>query len=148
MLDTILQILFPLSVMLYWIAEGCTEGYTWANGERRNNNKLISGSSNSVALMDYHAWRIFENVGIWGAVVLAFFLETSFMKMFLLGTGGWFMGTCLYEMALNYVASGSIYKKSSFKWHILGYNIPWVTGKGIWALFGFGLAILVIGLVI
>ena len=136
-----IEYLFPLSVILYWISEGATEGYTWA-GERRNTNKLIGGSHRKDALMDYHAWRILENVGIWGAVVIAFFLETTFLRMFLLGAGGWFMGTCFYEMALNYVASGTIYKKSSFKWHILGMDIPWVTGRGIWALLAVGVTLL------
>jgi|TARA_Y100000034_G_C6696573_1_gene306970 hypothetical protein len=138
-----IELLFPLSIMLYWFAEGVSEGFTWA-GNRRNTNKLIGGTKRSDALLDYHAWRILENIGIWGAVVLAFLLETSFMRMFLLGAGGWFIGTCLYEMALNYVFSGSIYKKSNFKWHILGMNIPWVTGKGIWALFALGTALLLV----
>jgi hypothetical protein len=140
-----IEALFILSIILYWTAEGASEGYTWA-GERRNTNKLISGSYRKDALMDYHAWRILENVGIWGAVVIAFFLEISFTEMFLIGAGGWFMGTCFYEMALNYVCSGTIYKKSSFKWHILGMNIPWVTGKGIWGLFAVGVTLLCLGL--
>ena len=50
--------------------------------------------------MDYHGWRIFENVGIWVAVIVTFLLDCSFEKFFWLGVGSWFIGTFSYENTL------------------------------------------------
>ena len=37
----ILELLFCLSIVLYWFSEGVTEGWTWSTKARKNKNKLI-----------------------------------------------------------------------------------------------------------
>ena len=37
----ILGLLFVFFMLVYWLSEGCTEGYTWANKSRRTKNSLI-----------------------------------------------------------------------------------------------------------
>ena len=141
----ILQILFCLLIIIYWFSEGVTEGWTWSTKKRKQTNKLIHPNNHSNGIMDYHGWRIFENVGIWGAVIVAFLLDCSFEKFFWLGVGSWFIGTFSYEASLNYVNKGTIYKPVDYKWHIFGYDIPWWGGKRIYALPTVGLIILLYG---
>ena len=142
MLNTILQILFPLFIIMYWFAEGVSEGWTWSSTLRKRTNKLIHPNNWSNGIMDYHGWRILENLGIWGTVVTAFFLDISIQSFFLLGIGAWFIGAFCYECSLNYVNKGTMYKPADYKWHILGYDIPWWGGKRIWILPTIGLVIL------
>ena len=132
----ILTILFCLAIILYWFAEGVTEGYTWAKPKRRKENKLIClhMGKGHAGMFDYHAWRILENIGIWGTVILSFFLDICWSDFFILGIGSWFIGTFCYEAALNYVNKNTIWKPIDFKWHILGYDIPWWGGKRLLAL--------------
>jgi len=144
----ILSIIFCLLIILYWFAEGVTEGWTWSTKARQNKNKLIHPNNKHNGVMDYHGWRILENVGIWGAVITAFFLTVSIKQFLLLGVGSWLIGTFCYEAALNYVNKGTIYKPVGYKWHILGYDIPWWGGKRIYALPAVGLVILICGIII
>ena len=150
MLDILLQILFCLFIVLHWVSEGVSEGYTWATKTRKKKNKLICThmGKGDAGMFDYHAWRIFENMGIWGSVIIAFCLNISFNKFFLLGLGSWLIGTCLYEFALNYVNKNTIWKPIDFKWHILGYDIPWWGGKRVLALPVAGLIVLIYGIII
>jgi hypothetical protein len=142
MLNTILQILFPVFIIMYWLAEGVSEGWTWSTTERKRTNKLIHPNNWSNGIMDYHGWRILENLGIWGTVVTAFFLDISVQSFFLLGIGAWFIGAFCYECSLNYVNKGTMYKPVGYKWHILGYDIPWWGGKRIWILPTIGVVVL------
>ena len=142
----ILEILFCLLIILYWFTEGVTEGYTWAKPKRRNENKLIHPNNKHNGIMDYHGWRIFENVGIWGTVITTFFLDVPLKSLLLLGIGAWFIGTFCYEAALNSVDKGTIYKPVDYKWHILGYDIPWWGGKKIYILPAVGLIIISLGI--
>ena len=142
MLNTILQILFPLFIIMYWFAEGVSEGWTWSTTLRKRTNKLIHPNNWSNGIMDYHGWRILENLGIWGTVVTAFFLDISIQSFFLLGIGAWFIGAFCYECSLNYVDKGTMYKPVDYKWHILGYDIPWWGGKRIWILPTIGVVVL------
>ena len=145
----ILEILFCLSIILYWTSEGVSEGFTWATKARKKSNKLICHQFNrgEKGIFDYHAWRIFENIGIWGTVIIAFFLDITLKKFLLLGVGSWLIGTCLYEFALNYVNKNTIWKPVDFKWHILGYDIPWWGGKRVLALPVVGLSVLTYGII-
>ncbi len=145
----ILEILFCLSIILYWTSEGVSEGFTWATKARKKSNKLICHQFNrgEKGIFDYHAWRIFENIGIWGTVIIAFFLDITLKKFLLLGVGSWLIGTCLYEFALNYVNKNTIWKPVDFKWHILGYDIPWWGGKRVLALPVVGFSVLTYGIV-
>ena len=142
MLNTILQIMFPLFIIMYWLAEGVSEGWTWSTTERKKINKLIHPNNHSNGIMDYHGWRILENLGIWGTVVTAFFLDIPIKSFFALGIGAWFIGAFCYECSLNYVNKGTMYKPVDYKWHILGYDIPWWGGKRIWILPTIGLIVL------
>ena len=78
---------------LYWFSEGVTEGWTWSTKARKSKNKLIHPNNGKNGIFDYHMWRILENLGIWGAVIIAFLMEGSFEKFFWLGVGSWFIGT-------------------------------------------------------
>ena len=142
MLNTILQIMFPLFIIMYWLAEGVSEGWTWSTTERKKINKLIHPNNHSNGIMDYHGWRILENLGIWGTVVTAFFLDIPIKSFFALGIGAWFIGAFCYECSLNYVNKGTMYKPVNYKWHILGYDIPWWGGKKIFILPAIGLVVL------
>tara|TARA_Y100000310_G_scaffold65765_1_gene61215 strand:- start:1198 stop:1641 length:444 start_codon:yes stop_codon:yes gene_type:complete len=144
MLNTILQLLFPVFIIMYWLAEGVSEGWTWSTTERKKTNKLIHPNNHSNGIMDYHGWRILENLGIWGTVVTAFFLDIPIKSFFLLGIGAWFVGAFCYECSLNYVNKGTMYKPVDYKWHILGYDIPWWGGKRIWILPTIGLIVLLL----
>tara|TARA_R100000750_G_C2279894_1_gene70783 strand:+ start:104 stop:544 length:441 start_codon:yes stop_codon:yes gene_type:complete len=143
----ILETLFVLAIISYWFAEGVTEGYTWAKPKRRNENKLIHPNNKHNGLMDYHGWRLLENIGIWGAIAISYFLTISFKMAALLGVGAWFVGIFCYESALNHVDKGTLWKSKSYKWHILGYDIPWVTGKSTLVLLGIGLLLIAYGII-
>ena len=69
----ILQILFCLLIIIYWFSEGVTEGWTWSTKKRKETNKLIHPNNHNNGIMDYHGWRIFENVGIWVQQLLHFY---------------------------------------------------------------------------
>jgi len=133
-------ILFIFLVVLYWLAEGITEGYSWASVSERRSNILIHSNGGTNGLLDYHAWRLLENIGIWGTVVLAMFLGTS---AFWPGIGAWLLGVCFYDLSLNYVASGNLFKEAGWKWHILGYNVPWLTGTWNLVIGAIGMLIVV-----
>ena len=100
--------------------------------------------------MDYHGWRIFENLGIWGAVITAYFMKpccsVPVKSFFLLGIGAWLIGSFLYESALNYICYGKIWKPVDYKWHIFGKDIPWFGGKKSLILVGVGLIIILLGI--
>ena len=146
----ILEILFCLLIVLYWFTEGVTEGYTWAKPKRRNENKLIHPNNKHNGIMDYHGWRIFENLGIWGTVITAYFMTpccgVPMKSFFLLGIGAWLIGTFCYEAALNYIYYGKIWKPVDYRWHIFGKDIPWFGGKKSLILVGVGLAIILLGI--
>ena len=148
MIEVLIQVLFCLSIVLYWFSEGVTEGSTWSTKKRKETNKLIHPNNKSNGIFDYHMWRILENVGVWGTVILAFLMNASFSKFFWLGVGSWFIGTFCYEAALNHVNKGTIYKPVDYKWHILGYDIPWWGGKRIFVLPAVGFVILLYGIII
>ena len=82
------EILFTIAMVIYWLSEGCTEGYTWANKTKRKNNKLIfgaihNGKKDGVGYLDYHAWRLGENIGMVGSIFSAFlFSNKSFTYAF------------------------------------------------------------------
>ena len=151
MIELVLQILFCVLIVVYWFREGVTEGWTWSTKKRKETNKLIHPNNKSNGIFDYHMWRILENVGIWGAVIVGFLMgcyNIEFGKFFWLGVGSWFIGTFSYEAALNHVNKGTIYKPVDYKWHILGYDIPWWGGKKIFILPATGLIILIYGIII
>lgn len=66
-------IIYILLILIYWFAEGATEGYTWADSERRMENVIIKGGSDGNGILDYHSWRFLEIFGIHGAILFGIF---------------------------------------------------------------------------
>jgi len=118
------EILFTIAMVIYWLSEGCTEGYTWANKTRRKWNTLICGSIGKGAKgkLDYHAWRLGENIGIVGCI-FSVLLIPSFWSLLLTFLGSWMVGYFVYERALNYVVSGDPFVKKN-DYHLMGITIP------------------------
>ena len=121
------QLLFTITMVTYWLSEGCTEGYTWAKAKRRKENKLIFGSitkgkRDGVGYLDYHAWRLGENIGMVGSIFSAF-LFTNIWSLLLTFGGSWMVGYFVYERALNYVCLGSPFA-SKGPWKMMGIELP------------------------
>ena len=121
------SILFTIAMVIYWLSEGCTEGYTWANKTRRKNNKLIfgaihKGKRDGVGYLDYHAWRLGENIGMVGSIFSAFLFSNIWSLLLTFG-GSWMLGYFIYERALNYVVSGDPFVKKN-DYHLMGITIP------------------------
>ena len=135
-------------MVVYWFSEGCTEGYTWANKARRSKNALIFGSVNKKGkpsgqgILDYHAWRLGENLGNVGCMLIAFILGingASFYSLVLIWLGSWMVGYFVYERALNYVCSGSAFTTKG-PWKMMHISIE-RSSK-------FDIAVCVLGLII
>jgi len=118
----VIKFIFLFFFIIYWISEGCTEGYTWANSQRRLDNKLICNRlGNGKGIMDYHAWRYGEDIGILGAILCAIFFD-SFLSLLLMSIGTAWIGTFIYERVLNYIVYNKLFpQKPDF--HILGLVI-------------------------
>jgi hypothetical protein len=114
-----------LFAMIYFIAEGITEGYTW-------------GASDNIFEIEprtYHIYRLIENIGIIG-LVLVFVFVNIWQILALVITG-----LALYEMAFCYIRYGNaLYNKTS-KW----FGIPHPPGKfWVWVLIiGIGIYLMV-----
>ena len=144
------QLLFTITMVIYWLSEGCTEGYTWANKTRRKENKLIFGSitngkRSGVGYLDYHAWRLGENIGMVGSIFSAF-LFTSFWSLLLTFLGSWMVGYFVYERALNYICLGDPFSAKG-PWKMMGIEIP-RSNTFDYAVAGIGLALVVLSIFI
>ena len=146
------SILFTFSMLIYWVSEGCTEGYTWASKEKRENNKLIFGSiSNNkrsgIGYLDYHAWRLGENLGNVGCMLVAYMLgkwcDFGFYDLISVWLGSWMVGYFVYERALNYVCSGSAFTTKG-PWKMMHISIE-RSSKFDWAVCILGLIIFYLG---
>ena len=144
----ILELCFLFFMVVYWFSEGCTEGYTWANKARRSKNALIFGSVNKKGkpsgqgIIDYHAWRLGENIGTVGCILAAFTLGSvgvSFYSLVLVWLGSWMVGYFVYERALNYVCKGSAFTTKG-PWKMMHISIE-RSSK-------FDIAVCVVGLII
>lgn len=116
-------------MLIYLIAEGITEGYTWArHTARAYDNYLVRGGFNTMpdanGILDYHSWRVLESIGILGAIVSMMFLSCSFRILALKALIGiWIFGNAIYEFCLNYVVFGKLFvDKGDFG--ILWFSIP------------------------
>ena len=118
------DIVFIISMWLYWFSEGCTEGYTFAKPKRRKENKLICGRvGEGVAKVDYHTWRLGENLGTIGVLVGAYFSTAAVLNFGLFLVGSWLTGIWIYERALNYVFCGEVWDANKTEYHLLGWVI-------------------------
>ena len=137
-------------MVIYWLSEGCTEGYTWASKKERKENKLIFGSitngkRSGVGYLDYHAWRLGENIGMVGSIFSAF-LFTSFWSLSLTFLGSWMIGYFVYERALNYVVTDDPFVIKG-PWKMMGIEIP-RSNAFDWAVAGIGLGLIVLSIFI
>ena len=144
------QLLFTITMVTYWLSEGCTEGYTWAKSKRRKENKLIfgaihKGKRDGVGYLDYHAWRLGENIGMVGSIFSAF-LFTSFWSLSLTFLGSWMIGYFVYERALNYVVTDDPFVIKG-PWKMMGIEIP-RSNAFDWAVAGIGLGLIVLSIFI
>ena len=141
------QILFTIAMVIYWLSEGCTEGYTWANKTRRKWNKLICGSIGKGAKgkLDYHAWRLGENIGIVGCI-FSVLLIPSFWSLLLTFLGSWMVGYFVYERALNYICLGDPFSAKG-PWKMMGIEIP-RSNTFDWAVAGIGLGLVILSIFI
>ena len=134
-------------MVIYWLSEGCTEGYTWANAKQRKSNKLICGGigTGSKGKLDYHAWRLGENIGMVGSIFSAF-LFTSFWSLSLTFLGSWMIGYFVYERALNYICLGDPFSAKG-PWKMMGIEIP-RSNTFDWAVAGIGLGLVILSIFI
>ena len=144
------QLLFTITMVTYWLSEGCTEGDTWAKAKRRKENKLIfgaihKGKRDGVGYLDYHAWRLGENIGMVGSIFSAF-LFTSFWSLSLTFLGSWMIGYFVYERALNYVVTDDPFVIKG-PWKMMGIEIP-RSNAFDWAVAGIGLGLIVLSIFI
>ena len=144
------QLLFTITMVTYWLSEGCTEGYTWAKSKRRKENKLIfgaihKGKRDGVGYLDYHAWRLGENIGMVGSIFSAF-LFTSFWSLSLTFLGSWMIGYFVYERALNYVVTDDPFVIKG-PWKMMGIEIP-RSNTFDWAVAGIGLGLIILSIFI
>lgn len=131
MIELILGFCFVVSMLIYWLSEGCTEGYTWASKKERKENKLIFGSirkgkPDGKGILDYHAWRLGENIGNVGCMLSAFTLGVigmNFYGLAVIWLGSWMMGYFIYERALNYICLGDPFA-SKGPWKMMSISIP------------------------
>lgn len=150
-------ILYCLLLLLYWFAEGCTEGYTWADTIRRKENKLIrrGDKTTGVGKIDYHGWRFFEILGTHGAKLIIaltllvganlygwYWVYIGGIKFIITGVGSMLLGMFIYERALMYVCANTYFKENGWPFYIFGKIIK----RYIWqdlliALLGLGLIV-------
>lgn len=109
-----LPYLIILFLLLSFMGEGATEGYTWADSTQRVENPIIKSGAEGKGFLDYHTWRAFET----------FFL--FFASAWLLGLGGLgtsFIGLFVYERLLNFVDKGIWFKEAGWEFYIAGFTI-------------------------
>jgi|TARA_Y100000310_G_scaffold342918_1_gene448223 hypothetical protein len=148
----IIELSFLLFMAIYWISEGCTEGYTWASSVKRKENKLIfgvikKGKKDGVGILDYHAWRLGENVGMVGSILSAFLMGISgsgYYDLLFVWLGSWMIGYFLYERALNYICSGDPFGNKD-PWKMMNISLP-RSNVFDWGVFVIGLIIFCLGL--
>ena len=109
-----LPYLIMLFLLLSFIGEGATEGYTWADSVQRAENPIIKGGAEGKGFLDYHMWRAFETF---------FLLFASACLLSYGGLGTSFIGVFVYERILNFVDKGIWFKEAGYEYYIAGFTI-------------------------
>ena len=100
----------------------------------------------SKAKLDYHAWRLGENIGIVGCI-FSVLLIPSFWSLLLTFGGSWMLGYFVYERALNYVVRGELFKQDKTEYHIMGFVLPRRQWQD-YIVVGVGVILLILGVVL
>lgn len=103
-------------LLLYFIAEGATEGWFWADKERRLSNHIIRGRDKGNGRFDYHFWRLLETIFIFVASIL--------LLGWLSGIGAFLIGLFVYERVVCRVINNNWFKEDGWPYYIAGYEIP------------------------
>jgi len=90
--------------------------------------------------LDYHAWRLGENIGMVGSIFSAF-LFTSFCSLLLTFLGSWMIGYFVYERALNYVVTDNPFVTKG-PWKMMGIELP-RSNTFDWCVAGIGLGLVI-----
>ncbi len=111
--------LFIISMLLWCLSRGATEGYKWLHDNKwMHRNKLISPVYNKLyyGLMDYHAWRMVEAISVFGMIL-------TYSNIYIL-IGSYCFGIyAIYERALNYVCYfGRMFPKKPI-WNCLWFKV-------------------------
>ena len=122
---------FLIGVFLWSLAVGLREGFTW-NGHT------------GLPLLDYHAWRMVEYLG----VLLIVYALTNLEKTIMFVGGVWVMLFTVYEPALNWmVGKTPLFFNNDNPYTILGFTFNW--GVVLQILFtALGFYLLIIGYLI
>jgi len=130
------MIILMICIVIYYIARGCIEGYTFTQLERKLSNIFINPGGkhrlNSKGIFDYHTWRAIEQVAIMGAIGSAFFTNTNMWTFILLLIASISIGWTLFECIINYICHDNIDQYKDFT--IGKYTIPvpaWVKYMGV-----------------
>jgi hypothetical protein len=105
------KLLIMLLILLYFVGEGATEGYTWADPVQRMENSIIRGNTEGEGILDYHGYRTLETI---------FVLFASFLILGLGGLGTSVVGLFIYERILNYIDLGVLFKPPGWEYHVVG----------------------------
>ncbi len=135
----IAEIALVLSLILNQTAQGFIEGWIWADKKRKVKNPyIVVLKDRGNGFLDYHAWRLVENVGQLSAVVSAFYVG-DLMSLALAGVGGWLMANFFYERALNIVDFGEWFPQKPL-YKLMGIEIPHKPWRD-WVILALGIGI-------
>lgn len=131
MTETICYILAMVGVLLYFIGEGITQGFTFASKQRRKSNPIVRNTYKRLegekGFLTYHGVRIFiENLGMLLVLISAFFININFFMYawFLLGWTG--IGLFIYERMFNLVSYGELFpKKANYDLNKINFKRTW-----------------------
>ncbi len=126
-----LKYIVVVFILLYFVGNGATEGYTWADSTQRLENPVIRGGVEGDGFLDYHGYRTFET---------GFVFFASFCLLGIGGLGTSMVGLFIYERILNFVDKGIWFKEAGWEYYIVGFTIK----RYMWQDF----AVLIIGVVL
>ena len=145
MINFLITLGFILFILIYQLAVGAREGFTWANDKQRKNNPIISPQLGmGKGILCYHSWRVIENLSIAGIIITGYFIPSFWNLLFLYVGTSLFGNFALYERVLNYICLDKLFPdKPDF--HILNFTIKRTIQQDIVGI-TVGLMIMIIGL--
>jgi|GEM_PF-1403867 hypothetical protein len=118
-------IILIISILVWALSRGCTEGYKWATDERCENNRFVCGrfETNPHAFLDYHSWRYVEAITyIVGLLVASKFELSLWLFLTIFGTY-LFSIYAIYERVLNKIVYDKYWYPQKGDFYIFGFNI-------------------------